>query len=58
MAECDSRQQMKASTSMSMSMSPEMDRMYRESLNMEVELKFTKDELERMRGLEDKLMTA
>lgn len=35
-----------------------MDRMYRESLNMEVELKFTKDELERMRGLEDKLMTA
>lgn len=56
MVECDSRQQMKASTSMSMSMSPEMEKMYRESLSMEVELKYMKDEVERMRGLEEKLM--
>jgi chromosome segregation ATPase len=32
---------------------PEIDRLFRESLQMEVELKFAKDELGRLRGIED-----
>ena len=42
-------------SSASTSNNPEMDRILRESLQMQVELKFAKDELERLREVEEVL---
>lgn len=45
----ESSKQMKASTSMS----PEMDKMFRETLQMQIQLKFAHDELARLKGIQD-----